>query len=156
MDPENFCILELELKNKQLVVYLNNMLGECYSKQVEAYVIMESDSRFKHMEDIKYIDIKYIKEKAQKYCSESFSKMDKYASNGETIQKETYYRNYGWAIMRSLDFSKNISDDIHTSKELFRKAFSFNKENYKIYHSLIYSHLMLISNYIDLKICLPL
>ncbi len=145
MNSENSCIVELT--NKQLAVYLNNMLGECYSKQVEALVRMDSDSRPKN---IKYED---IKEKAKKYCSESVDIMEQYAHNGETIEKETYYRNYGWAIIRSLDFDKNVSDEISQSIELFKKAFNLNKEKYKIYNALICSHLLLISNYIDSKIC---
>lgn len=142
MNAENIILTQ----NKQLSVYLYNMLGECNSKQVEAYYRMEESDR-------KEYKIDDVETDAQKYCGLAVSTMEKYKKINEVLLTETYYRNYGWAIMRSscCDTLNDLSE-IKKAKGLFEKAYKLNKENYKIFNALISTNLILICKTIDFQI----
>lgn len=132
-----------------LLAYCYNMLGECDSKMTEAYYRMK-EGEFERLKEKEYlkeknIDIKEIEKEAINNCKTATELMRKSESENYIVKSETYFRNYGWAILRSsLSDEENSIEQLKEARFQFRQSFEINKEKFKIYSSIIYSNLLII------------
>ncbi len=149
IDP-SFTLQDFEFNEKKFLAYVVNMIGESNSKTVEAINQISNSSIATS------VKTKYSYSKIVKRAVGCFFVVEQLIDTSALLQKEVYYRNYGWALLRvysnEID-SKEFENALSYSYKLFRKAYNLNKDNPKIYNAILYSYAAKLSYHINIEWC---
>ena len=132
------------------MAYLLNSIGSCYSECILCFV-STNESEKEKIEQLKWNEQDYF-QKAKKCCELSTLIQER-----ASVRREVYYRNYGCVFEREYMYQTYINGQsesylLEEAGKQFEKAYSVDRSNSSIYHTII-------SNYdkrIRLKLMIPI